>query len=201
MTTTLRRSAIIALLAALLLPFAVRPADAAVDPRAEQRFLELLNTARADAGAARLAVTADLVAVARAHSADMAAQGRLHHNPELATDVDGWQKVGENVGRGPQVDAIHDAFLASDGHRRNMLDRAYTEVGIGVEVVGGRVWVTVVFRDPLGDDAPAEEVGGAAPAREAKAAPALDRTTVLLARLRAAQSEHARHRVLGALRR
>jgi hypothetical protein len=39
--------------------------------------------------------------------------------------------------------------MNSPGHRANILDRDYTEVGIGAVTVAGRVWVAEVFRRPL----------------------------------------------------
>lgn len=152
---TIRRVVFTALTALCIVStLAVGPASAAVDTDAEQRFLELVNAVRAEAGVAPVEVAADLVEVARRHSARMAAQVLLHHNPTLGEDVADWQKVGENVGRGPRVQPIHDAFVASEGHRRNILDTDWTQVGIGVHVVDGRVWVTQVFREPLATTAP-----------------------------------------------
>ena len=119
-------------------------------------------------GLPSLAVADDLVAVARRHSVRMADAADLHHNPDLATEVTGWQKVGENVGRGPRVEPIHDAFMNSPGHRENILDPDWTEIGIGVEVRDGTVWVTEVFREPEAAPAP----GTAPPAPEPAAAPA-----------------------------
>ena len=43
-----------------------------------------------------------------------------------------WWIVGENVGRGSSVQAIHAAFLASGSHYWNLLDEQYSHVGIGV---------------------------------------------------------------------
>jgi hypothetical protein len=57
--------------------------------------------------------------------------------------------VGENVGYGPDALAVHVAFMRSPGHRANILDRDYSEVGVGAVVRGGRVWVAEVFRQPL----------------------------------------------------
>lgn len=182
MTLTIRRRTVITLLiAALVLPFAARPAGAAVDGGAESRFVQLINQARAQAGLPALSVRSDLVGVARRHSARMADGDDLHHNPDLADQVSGWQKLGENVGRGPTVDTIHGAFMDSPGHRANILSPDFTEVGVGVEVRdGGRIWVTEVFRLPMtaeaapaSEPAPAAQQPAPAPAAPA-AAPATD---------------------------
>lgn len=115
---------------------------------AEQEFLALVNIERAKRGLGALRVRTDIVTVARRHSARMAAESRLHHNPNFSTEITGWQRVSENVGRGPSVSVLHAAFMDSDGHRRNIVDDRVTEVGIGVVIDGARIWVTVNFRRP-----------------------------------------------------
>lgn len=167
---THRRSTLVtlALLLSVLLTVLV-PATARADAGAEGAFVAAVNAERAAAGLPALSVAGDLVAVARAHSARMADSGNLHHNPNLGSDVSGWQRVGENVGKGPDVGAIHEAFMASPGHRTNILDGTWTEVGIGVVVRDGRVWVTQVFRQPMAAAAPA---AAPAPAPEPEPEPA-----------------------------
>ena len=152
----LRAGLIVTLVATFLAALAPATAQAAVDSSAEAQFVSLINQERAARGLAKLTVKSDLVQVARNHSADMAAKNDLYHNPNLGSDVTGWQKVGENVGRGPSVSSIHDAFMNSSGHRANILDSDWTEVGVGVHVVDGRVWVTEVFRQPSGSSSTQE---------------------------------------------
>jgi uncharacterized protein YkwD len=144
----------------------IQHAHAAPDANAEARFVSLINAERANAGLPALKVAGDLTKVARRHSVRMAESGKLHHNANLGSEVSGWDKVGENVGRGPNVDRVHAAFMASDGHRRNILDPDWTEVGVGVEVVDGGLWVTEIFRLPSGASAPKPE-----PKPEPKAEP------------------------------
>src|SRR5688572_18188517 len=80
------------------------------------------------AGADSVARAADLDAVAQRHAEAMAARGGLFHNPNLATDVEGWRVVAENVGRGMDIGAIHERFLESPSHRANVLDPRLTEL-------------------------------------------------------------------------
>lgn len=124
------------------------PASAAATS-AEQLFTAKLNQARAARGIPRLATRAQLVAVARDWARTMATRSRLYHNPRLTTEVSNWRWVGENVGYGPDALTLHAAFMNSPGHRANILDRDYTEVGVGVVSVDGRVWVAQVFRRPM----------------------------------------------------
>ena len=138
---------VIAMLAVFVAPAA--PADASTNTRAdEMRFVDSLNVERAQRGTARLVVAPDLTEVARRHSARMASSSNLHHNPNLSTQVSGWSRLAENVGYGGSVERVHRALMNSEGHRRNMLSRDFTEVGVGVAVRGSTVWVTQVFRQP-----------------------------------------------------
>jgi len=124
------------------------PASAAATS-AEQVFTTKINQARAARGIPRLATRDHLVAVARDWARTMATRSRLYHNPRLTSEVSNWRWVGENVGYGPDALTLHAAFMNSPGHRANILDRDYTEVGVGAVSVDGRVWVAQVFRRPL----------------------------------------------------
>jgi uncharacterized protein YkwD len=114
----------------------------------EDVFTSRINKARSAAGVHRLTTRAHLVSVARSWAARMADQNRLYHNPRLTSDVTNWRYVGENVGYGPTAVSVHVAFMNSPGHRANILDRDFTEVGVGAVVRDGRVWVAEVFRRP-----------------------------------------------------
>jgi uncharacterized protein YkwD len=159
------------LVAALLVALVPAPEAARADAGREADFVAAVNRERAEAGLPTLAVAADLTAVARRHSARMADQGKMHHNPNLASDVGGWLKVGENVGRGPSVSSIHTALMNSSGHRRNILDGEWSQIGIGVEVRGSTVWMTAVFRLPAGAAPKAEPKAEPEPEAEPASAP------------------------------
>ena len=88
---------------------------------------------------------AELSAYAAQHAATMAGANHLHHS-DISVLLGSWSTVGENVGVGPSVGAIHAALLASPGHYRNLSDAGFTHVGIGVYVDGGgRTWTAHVF--------------------------------------------------------
>ena len=150
------------LLAALLPPLAH---TAYADAGLESGFISAANEARAAHGLPALAVAGDLTSAARSHSRVMGDAKNLHHNPNLGSSVGGWQKLGENVGRGPSVGAIHRALMDSPSHRANILGSDWTQIGVGVVVVDGTVWVTQMFRQPSGASAPT-------PAPEPQPAPA-----------------------------
>ena len=144
------------LLSAALLASAIvglSPAPASATGPNTSNILSAVNSARAGAGRRPLSLRSDLSAVAYRWSQHMAASGTLAHNPSLTRQVTGWRWVGENVGYGPDWRTVEVAFMNSPGHRSNILDSDYSQIGIGVVVKNGRVWVTQVFRSPSGSSA------------------------------------------------
>jgi uncharacterized protein YkwD len=155
MTTHRRLGRSASMLVALLLVATLVPASAASASTSplelERDFHALVNIERAKAGLHSLDVKADIVQVARGHSNRMAGEWRLFHNPTYTTQITGWQRISENVGYGPSVRSIHRALMESEGHRRNIMDDRVTQIGIGVTIKDGRVWVTQNFRRPRTD--------------------------------------------------
>lgn len=116
---------------------------------ASTSMLSMVNAERAKVGAPSLTRTADLDAIAQRWSGAMAAANTLSHNPNLRTQITNWRAYAENVAYAGSEAAAHTALMNSPGHRTNILNRDYTEVGIGLVTSGGRVWVTQVFRRPI----------------------------------------------------
>lgn len=119
--------------------------EGAQEHAAEVEFLRLLNQERRNRGLNALKVYWDLEDDARSHSELMSSTNDLHHNPELSsvTLSAHWSRIGENVGRGPSVPSLHQAFLDSPDHFANVVGD-FTHVGIGV-VESSSLWVTFVF--------------------------------------------------------
>jgi hypothetical protein len=141
----------------------VVPAGAALaSPGAESAFVGRINGLRASRGLPSLQVHGELTGVARSWASHMADVGSISHNPSLASQVGGgWRKLGENVGTGGSVDSLHQAFVNSPGHYRNLVDPAYTHIGVGVVERNGVLWTAHVFM----------ALAGAAPPRPAPPAP------------------------------
>jgi hypothetical protein len=153
----------------------------------EGQFISKINATRAADGLPPLEVYWDLSDDAEAHSRTMMEQDHLHHNPNLAHVTSGWEALAENVGVGPDPARLHEAFMASDGHRRNILGN-YNYVGVGVvRESETKIWVTVVFmrgpeglvsppdEEPPAEEPPAEEPpSDPAPEPEPDPAPAPD---------------------------
>lgn len=137
---------VVALTAVMLAASMPLVAAAVPDPvAAENEFVDLINRERSSRGLAPLATHPDLVAGARFQADAIRDAGSLFHNPDLGSVTTGWTKLGENVGYGGTVGGLHSAFMNSPGHRANVLDPAYTHVGLGVVVEGSTIWVAQVF--------------------------------------------------------
>jgi uncharacterized protein YkwD len=126
-------------------------AQGPADPEAAEReLIDLVNRDRAHAGLPALIPDARLTAIARAHSQDMADHDFVGHvSPRTGTAMDRVRRAGlhpelvlENVGRAYGAAEAESGFLASPGHRGNLLDPHARRLGVGVvfgrEVTGTR---------------------------------------------------------------
>ena len=139
------------------------PVPAGAGPRTDAEFVRATNADRRAHGLRPLATSATLAKLARSHSLAMARKssrryggrclaGALWHN-DIAKASDHWVWLGQNVGCGAAgsdglaaaVRQIQDAFLASSGHRRNILYRRANLFGVGTWIADGVIWVTVNF--------------------------------------------------------
>jgi hypothetical protein len=123
------------------------PASVAADPGTESAFVSRINSLRASKGLRTLQVSGELTGVARSWTDRMVAAGQISHNPNLGSQVGGnWTKLGENVGVGYDVDGLMQAFINSPSHYANLVDPAWTHVGVGVSFAGdGRMYTTHNF--------------------------------------------------------
>ena len=120
-------------------------AGAAATRRAE--MIQLINEDRADKHRESLVLDERLSRYARKHARDMAEAGTLFHSVDLAAKLKGrdWSMGGENVGAGSSLADLEAAFMASKPHRRNILQRRFDHVAIGVVKSDGSLWVTLIF--------------------------------------------------------
>ena len=134
----------------LILAFAVSalypPASAQADTVSDEAvFVAKINELRAGKGLAPLQVNANLTEKARAWSAGMAAAGKIWHSTLSDGITENWKKLGENVGMGGSVDGLHRAFVNSPGHYANLVEPAFSHVGIGIVMNGNTIYVSQVF--------------------------------------------------------
>ena len=116
---------------------------------AGEDLTSMTNADRTAAGLGALVTASDLQSFAQRRAEEMARAHKLWHTSNLGTSVSNWQRVGENVGRGPSLRDIQTAFMNSPSHRENILHPAFTQIGVGVASDGGRlIYVAVIFRQP-----------------------------------------------------
>ncbi len=135
------------LIITLVAAMAAQPTHpAAATPDEEAQFVAALNQVRAGVGLPALTVNTELVALARQHSQAMADAGKIFHGDPISAGFTGpWAKLGENVGVGASVKVLVDAFVASPGHYANIVDPAFTQIGVGVVWKGSALYTTHRF--------------------------------------------------------
>jgi uncharacterized protein YkwD len=125
-------------------------------PDLEAKMLDMVNRERAAAGLRPLAPDPEMTEVARRHSTDMFARAYFAHDtPEGRNPFDrmreggvGFQAAGENLALAPSLQVAHNGLMNSPGHRRNILDRQFGRLGIGIMDGGMRgLMVTQNFRN------------------------------------------------------
>ena len=163
-TTTRRRPRVIAralalsgtaLLAAGILAWTPQAATGFDSTTAEATLWQLLNGARVNNGVAPLHKNATLMSLARWRSKDMVNRDYFSH-VILGTsyqvyhwyDTNGLKYVwgGENIGwNNGYSDAdspikIHEGFMASAGHYKNMMEPSWTDGGVGAYGADNIMW-------------------------------------------------------------
>lgn len=96
-------------------------------------------------GLGGLAEHTQLDAKAQAWAEKMARDGRLSHSNLASGAPSCWRSLAENVGVGPSAAAVQDAFMASSGHRANILGAQWSDVGVGYARRGSQVFTVQVF--------------------------------------------------------
>ncbi len=131
----------------------------------EQRVFQFTNEARRKNGLPPLEPDQTLMSLARGKSDDMSKRQYFSHpDPEGKTIREHYAKVkptlggmvgvGENIctgGKNAYDDTttaarrIVDGFMVSPGHRQNILQPAYTHLGIGISIKDKEYFVTQCF--------------------------------------------------------
>ena len=110
-----------------------------IDYMSEKEMFNLVNQQRELAGAKSLIWDEKLASVGRSHSKDMFERGYFsHYSPEgedvgdrlLKNGIE-YSYAGENLALAPNVNRAHTGLINSPGHKRNILDPAFSHIGIG----------------------------------------------------------------------
>ena len=135
-TTSVTLTAFVALVCLSALPLA-----AAADSLSAPDVVRETNEVRSRNGLGHLSIDPRLTRAAQAKADDMAVRGYFaHRTPDGRMPWDWIERAGydfvaaaENLAVGyPDDAAVVAAWMASDGHRHNLLNQKYTDVGIGI---------------------------------------------------------------------
>lgn len=114
----------------------------------EERVVELVNQERAKVGLKALTMNLKLSDVARTKSQDMHDNKYFSHtSPTYGSPFDMMKKfgityrtAGENIAMGYRTpEAVMEGWMNSPGHKANILNSSYTEIGVGY-VSDGSYW-------------------------------------------------------------
>ncbi|MFI9016644.1 sigma-70 family RNA polymerase sigma factor [Streptomyces griseus] len=114
---------------------------------------DLVNAERAKEGCGPVTVNDQLNTAAQRHSADMEANDYFSHTSQDGRDPGDritaagyrWSTYGENIAKGQQTPAdVMRSWMDSPGHRANILNCSFKEIGVGKQNSGGGpVWTQV----------------------------------------------------------
>ncbi|MEV4921404.1 CAP domain-containing protein [Streptomyces roseoverticillatus] len=119
-----------------------------------QQVVDMVNAERAKAGCSPLTINAKLQAAAQGHSDDMAARDYYDHtSPEGKSPGDRitaagyhWSTYGENIFKSPKdARTAMDGWMKSSGHRANILNCSFKEIGVGINFKSNGPWWTQNF--------------------------------------------------------
>lgn len=114
----------------------------------EREVIRLVNQIRRENGLNELTYDWELCRVARIKSQDMKENGYFSHtSPTYGSPFQmmksfgiRYKSAGENIAKGqPSPEAVVNAWMNSSGHRANILNSAFTHIGVGY-ASGGSYW-------------------------------------------------------------
>jgi len=117
-----------------------------------QQILDLVNAERAKAGVAPLKLNTKLNQVAQEKARDMYENNYFSHNsPTYGSPFDmmkqfgvNYTYAGENIAKGfTSSDRVMQGWMNSPGHKANILNPNFTELGVGLK---GTVWVQMFIK-------------------------------------------------------
>ena len=117
----------------------------ATNNQAVQQVIDLTNAERRKNGLPALTADAKLNSVAQAKSSDMQQNNYFSHaSPTYGSPFDmmrdqgvSYKSAGENIAKGQRTpQEVVQAWMNSEGHRRNILSNDYTHIGVGYDPNG-----------------------------------------------------------------
>ncbi|WP_031516427.1 CAP domain-containing protein [Desulfofalx alkaliphila] len=120
----------------------------------QKRVVELVNRERANNGLSPLVAKSDLNRVAQVKAEDMAGNRYFSHtSPTYGSPFDmmrqfgiNYTRAGENIAMGYRTpESVMEGWMNSPGHRANILNPHFTEIGVGF-AGNGNYWVQLFAR-------------------------------------------------------
>ena len=133
----------------------------------------LVNQERAAKGLPALVRNASIEAVAVNWANQMAASGKMQHNPDYSSQIPGgWTAAAENVAQGQHTAAQMNAdWMNSPGHRANILGD-FTSIGIAFVTANGTTWGVQDFAKYAAQASPSPSATQTPPSANSAAPPA-----------------------------
>lgn len=123
--------------------------------QAKQELLSYINIARIRQGLKVVSLSSDLNTLAQDHSADMAKNNFFAHvNEQGESPEDRRIKMGlstpvsENIAKDTSIKFAHNGLMRSGSHRHNILQPAWSQVGLGIAKKDGYLYITEEFAAP-----------------------------------------------------
>ena len=123
----------------------------------EEEVVVLVNAERSRQGLRPLEMDWQVARVARHKSDDMRDNRYFSHtSPIYGSPFDmlkkfniSYRTAGENIAKGQRTARdVVNAWMNSEGHRRNILNSNFTKIGVGYSVGGGSTYWTQIFITP-----------------------------------------------------
>lgn len=120
----------------------------------EQQVVDLVNKHRAENGLNPLKINSSVSRVAQAKSEDMRDKNYFDHtSPTYGSPFEmlksfgvSYKTAGENIAKGQKTaEAVVNAWMNSEGHRKNILNANFEEIGIGYATGNGTTYWTQMF--------------------------------------------------------
>jgi hypothetical protein len=123
----------------------------------EELLLDAANRERAAAGLQALRWDNALAEAARQHAQVMVSQNLLLHQCLNEDPLDQraahagakFSMIAENIAVGPNAETIHDGWMHSSGHRKNILNADVTAIGISTMRGSGGLFAVQDFSRPV----------------------------------------------------
>lgn len=120
----------------------------------EEQVVDLVNKYRAENGLKALKINPEVSKVAQAKSEDMRDKNYFDHtSPTYGSPFNmlknfgiSYKTAGENIAKGQKTaEAVVNAWMNSEGHRKNILNPNYEEIGVGYATGKGSTYWTQLF--------------------------------------------------------